>query len=914
MRFLELQGDGEFRLTKNITHDIPPYAILSHTWGETAEEVTFLDLENGTGKSKPGYEKIQFCGRQAGLDGLRHFWVDSCCIDKSDAAELQEAINSMFRWYRDADKCYAYLADVSTLAFDASQQGPPWESPLRRSRWFTRGWTLQELVAPSSVDFFSKGGDKLGNKKSLERHIHAVTGIPLRVLQGGSLSDFSITERMSWTERRETTREEDMAYSLLGIFNTRMPLLYGEGRENAFRRLWKEIYAEVEAALPGIHQYIRDLSGEPIRLLSFNVRPGTLPKDPNIILELRLKIDELFHGTMSFFIARYLEGRTWPQEYGFKEPKYEDFFLKLRPRLDAQFRWLDRSSPLEVSTNMTETFLLDDTETFMMSFNGEEFTPKEMISLPQKYQIPKLHTLTQNRSNFQLVLHNVSTKAESVAPENTPISIEVKGEVSTTDDGVVRRGWLQLYRSHTTQMQRDLLATPPLSQPGMSPIVRDAVLDRYYRSSGAAQGRKRVVPDDATITRNEFDSQEDMLLAASSLFVKAALKYGQRDRPGAYDLYKQTCNILWTLIPTGVPTIRLATVMYLSVERMIQMWKQDKSFERAKEVSDTLMSVTWTFVNSDPQEPEFHRMWAKILLERAIIDAELHNNSATITSLDAHIDTLRGLYISHQTQERRAAWLGSLSTSVKIVSSHNISANRVLEVWKAALRTETGDDKAFNDAARQPGTGELPVWLKDRMPLSSPWPTKAVTSEGLRYSLRVPESWEKKDRGISGHTEHLYQGNRDPDWLTIGFRDVSEHNDITHWVGFLMAVSNFPVICPLTPQPEMQSWQSMGQIPNLATKLKVDEVHGYMGVARYVGPPVHLGRIYVLLVKKGKLEWNIALSFVTACSVGASEEILNSNDHNRAGAALGTLQLDRAESVVAPSIRRTWMSCCGARR
>jgi hypothetical protein len=103
MRLLELQDDGEFRLTKNITQDIPPYAILSHTWGETAEEVTLLDLENGTGKSKPGYEKIRFCGRQAGLDGLRHFWVDSCCIDKSDAAELQEAINSMFRWYRDAD-------------------------------------------------------------------------------------------------------------------------------------------------------------------------------------------------------------------------------------------------------------------------------------------------------------------------------------------------------------------------------------------------------------------------------------------------------------------------------------------------------------------------------------------------------------------------------------------------------------------------------------------------------------------------------------------------------------------------------------------------------------------------------------------------------------------------------------------
>ncbi|KAN0071275.1 HET domain containing protein [Elaphomyces granulatus] len=241
MRLLKPDTTGEFSLTEDflVNDDIPRYAILSHTWGAHTEEVSFKDMIDGTGKSKPGYDKIRFCGEQARRDGLQYFWIDTCCIDKSSSAELQEAINSMFRWYRDAAKCYVYLADVPRLALDADVESSqlPWELSFRKSRWFTRGWTLQELVAPASAEFFSKEGEQLGNKKSLERQIHEVTGIPVKALRGSSLSDFSVPERMSWTEKRETTRKEDKAYSLLGIFDIYMPLIYGEGRENAFKRL-----------------------------------------------------------------------------------------------------------------------------------------------------------------------------------------------------------------------------------------------------------------------------------------------------------------------------------------------------------------------------------------------------------------------------------------------------------------------------------------------------------------------------------------------------------------------------------------------------------------------------------------------------------------------------------------------------
>ena len=234
MRLLQVDENGEFSLTDDLINNIPPYAILSHTWGEDHEEVDFKDLTIGPRKIKAGYKKLRFCAEQALHDGLQYFWVDTCCIDKSNSTELSEAINSMFRWYRNAAKCYVYLSDVST-------NNQSWEQAFRISRWFTRGWTLQELIAPPSVEFFCSEGKQLGDKRSLEPQLHEITGIAVQALRGTSLSEFRVNERMLWAKTRQTKREEDKAYSLLGIFGIHMPLIYGEGAKSAFRRLQEEI-------------------------------------------------------------------------------------------------------------------------------------------------------------------------------------------------------------------------------------------------------------------------------------------------------------------------------------------------------------------------------------------------------------------------------------------------------------------------------------------------------------------------------------------------------------------------------------------------------------------------------------------------------------------------------------------------
>ena len=246
--------------TFNNESTIPPYAILSHTWGDS--EVTFHDFSSlvtskrrGHILSSAGYYKIAKTCEQALSDGLAYVWVDTCSIDKNSSSELSESINSMFRWYKNAQVCYAYLDDIDM--FDPMRSGGInfalnesrfWdrsidrldEKDLAKARWFTRGWTLQELIVPSKVDFYIKGWKYVGNKSSMKAKLAHITGVDERSLTG-FLPNVSVAERMSWAARRETTKGEDMAYCLLGIFDVSMPLLYGEGGEKAFIRLQEEI-------------------------------------------------------------------------------------------------------------------------------------------------------------------------------------------------------------------------------------------------------------------------------------------------------------------------------------------------------------------------------------------------------------------------------------------------------------------------------------------------------------------------------------------------------------------------------------------------------------------------------------------------------------------------------------------------
>jgi len=211
------------------------YAILSHTWGD--EEVTFQEFAALGNKSKAGWEKITKTCELAKVVGLQYAWIDTCCIDKTSSAELSEAINSMFSWYKNSTICFIHL---SALADDQRAQHVGIDD-FAKYRWFYRGWTLQELIAPANATFLNRNWEFMGTKRTLISRLAKVTGIDTAVLNDlSALPTVPVARRLSWAAGRKTTRQEDLAYCLLGLFNVNMPLIYGEGQK-AFIRLQEAI-------------------------------------------------------------------------------------------------------------------------------------------------------------------------------------------------------------------------------------------------------------------------------------------------------------------------------------------------------------------------------------------------------------------------------------------------------------------------------------------------------------------------------------------------------------------------------------------------------------------------------------------------------------------------------------------------
>ncbi|KAF6800314.1 het domain protein [Colletotrichum musicola] len=224
--------------------DVPAYAILSHTWGD--DEVTFQDIQDlNRARSKTSYSKIQGTCDEALRHNISWAWIDSCCIDKTSSAELTEAINSMYSYYLLSRVCFVYLSDVPPLTYSPPMGQMP---SLASSRWFTRGWTLQELIAPRRSIFYAGDWSAIGTKgmhrdeRPFVKALAHITGVFESVLsKSRQPRDYSVAERMSWASTRQTTRDEDLAYCLMGLFGVHMPVLYGEGLTHAFQRLQHEI-------------------------------------------------------------------------------------------------------------------------------------------------------------------------------------------------------------------------------------------------------------------------------------------------------------------------------------------------------------------------------------------------------------------------------------------------------------------------------------------------------------------------------------------------------------------------------------------------------------------------------------------------------------------------------------------------
>lgn len=233
---MKLLNVDTLKIDEFFDDDVPEYAALSHTWGcDEASFQQWIHHPNPRDSKKRGFVKVVSACQLTQREGSQYLWVDTVCIDKTSSEHMTEAINSMFQWYRGAKICYAFLEDVEY------QPGTSIFDRLRSSRWFTRGWTLQELIAPAAVVFYDRAWTIIGTKAKLSKELSGITSISEKVLHDSrEVTRQSIAQRMSWLSKRKTTRKEDMAYCMIGIFDVNMHTMYGEGKK-AFIRLQEEI-------------------------------------------------------------------------------------------------------------------------------------------------------------------------------------------------------------------------------------------------------------------------------------------------------------------------------------------------------------------------------------------------------------------------------------------------------------------------------------------------------------------------------------------------------------------------------------------------------------------------------------------------------------------------------------------------
>jgi hypothetical protein len=230
MRLLRIEDESHNGQTPRFSlfepessEDIPDYAILSHCWRD--EEVLFVDMagDGSNAQAKKGYQKLVASCRVALENDLQYLWCDTCCIDKSSSAELSEAINSMYDYYLRSELCITYLDDIEYISEDKVSLG--------HAKWFTRGWTLQELIAPREIYFYSRNWKFLGTKETLMSQLIEASGVQeVVLLQASQLKNICVSEKMSWAANRTTKRLEDRAYSLLGLFGIRMSTMQVHSR------------------------------------------------------------------------------------------------------------------------------------------------------------------------------------------------------------------------------------------------------------------------------------------------------------------------------------------------------------------------------------------------------------------------------------------------------------------------------------------------------------------------------------------------------------------------------------------------------------------------------------------------------------------------------------------------------------
>jgi hypothetical protein len=662
----------------------------------------------------------------------------------------------------------------------------------------------------------------------------------------------------------------------------------------------RETLQRAEQELPTIDEKVKAFVERPIRNVSVVIHPDTLPDDPDIILVLKLDIDNVHYGAMSFYIARYREARTWPADWELREPPYTDYFLQDRPRLDVQFVWFDRTVRLQPAISGMET--QNPPPIFTLSFDGGRFKPKGNNPW-QSFEVPSLAELEKEKSRFRLIAYDVSRKKTRELDTDTDVDIAVLTQADF--DPELRVSGMQipplplmrarsphshmcLYSSRTTMEQRLLLQSDFL-QHISSPIRRSILLQQYAPVYDWSPRQEEI---ELALEKGEFETEEQRRLAARFRYNEAKFAEFKGQFETALNKYDATSDLLAPLIQgRRTPDLQDASLAYEAMKHIVDTTLTLHNVEMAGHLCNWMTENALHIALSDPNNADFQRILADAMSVSAQVHAKLGDRHRVAESLQMRVATQGKLFGELPSLERRNDFLATLVESVNSAQEWDVGGLLPIERWKKQLASELGEDRAERLTARK--LNEMPRWLESSNPAG--WPTQDLRNSTLQYSLRIPPSWatDPTVRGNSLEVEHLFRGKRAAEWLTVAFmEDADPDANIRDWIDGFIDRTGFPALVESRSEPSLRTWDYLGRLAVVAAKLKVDEAHAYTGLANYSdgGTPV-LGRVYILLARRKRYAWKIALSFETACFDGMSDKRVYEQDHIRAGAILGSLRL-----------------------
>ncbi|HEY2577573.1 MAG TPA: toll/interleukin-1 receptor domain-containing protein [Streptosporangiaceae bacterium] len=653
------------------------------------------------------------------------------------------------------------------------------------------------------------------------------------------------------------------------------------------RAAWakRELDTDTRTRLPQLAGLLDRVRDKAVTSIQIQVDQHSFPTDPGLVVELRLELNPLWTGPMRFYFARYREGSTWPAELAFGEPSYEDFALGRRPRIDGKFRWFNRVEEPVASIDGTDDHSM--LASFSMDFDGSEFLPASSGPvMPQRFEIPSLRKLADDGSRFVLTTHADGTAEEWADPELSTVDITVLA--SFRDD---QPHWVQLFSSRHSRDARNVLATSAIAAI-TNPIEREVLAHLYTGHEQRPDSGER----NEALIRAVLDEQPvpdaDARLAAQLAVSRAtflAFRHNDRD---AVRLYYGAAQLLEPIVMTGYPGYSDGVLLVRACNGLLGCYVKGKLYADALTVCDPVARVPMRLAQLYPDEPEYRRLTARGLLTCADVYLANGKKKNAVQMLTDSVEIWRGLAHQMPTPQRVNDARQGYLTALDLAARWKVAADLPVARWQDELDPDRRIASAVAARDQRQQTG--PVWMLPSEP--SGWPTVSYESPALRYQIRVPQRWSADPAvtATSRELQHVFAGSAPASLLSVRFMDKAvPGHDMRLWVETTKLMTGFPVLGVTSDgkPPELLEWQYEGEYGPLAAKRGLDELHCWSGAARIGNVTTPLRRLYIAAFRKQTFGWLIALLIETAVQPGMPEKLVETNDHVRAGATFGHIQL-----------------------